>query len=117
MKGQTVTHAQPGLERWQRASRSSAAFSLVELLITLALILIMAVMLTGRGSNSRQKRDMKACAKNLQNIYTALTIYAADNSGQYPFLASARSSEEPLSQLVPRSTSVTETFTCPGLGS
>ncbi|MBA4148237.1 MAG: type II secretion system protein [Verrucomicrobia bacterium] len=89
-------------------------FSLIELMITMALILIMAAMLAGRGSGSRQNRDLAKCEKNLQSIFTALTIYSSDNAGRYPFVSNAKTSEEPLSLLVPRSTTVTEMFICPG---
>ena len=54
------------------------------------------------------------CQKNLQNIYLALSIYASDNKGRYPFVPGAVTAEEPLSLLVPRSTVVTEMFVCPG---
>jgi prepilin-type processing-associated H-X9-DG protein len=63
---------------------------------------------------SNQQRQIANCQKNLQNIYVALNIYAADNKGNYPFAKEAKTSEAPLSLLVPRSTSVTEMFICPG---
>lgn len=94
--------------------RSCAGFSLVELLITLALILIMSVMLYGRGSRSYQHRQLAACEKNLQSIYVALNIYAADNKDFYPAVTGAGTAEAPLSLLVPRCTTGTEIFICPG---
>lgn len=97
-----------------RKLRSSSGFSLLEMLITLALIIIMAVMLLGRGSKSRQERDLLSCQKNLQSIHTALTIYSADNQGRFPYQANAPDSEAPLSLLIPRSTTETEIFICPG---
>ena len=84
------------------------------MLITLALILIMSVMLYGFGSRSHQQKQKQACAKNLQNIYLALDIYAKENNGVLPFVAGAPSSEAPLSQLVPRCTVASEIFICPG---
>lgn len=89
-------------------------FSLVELLITLALMIIMVVMFTSRGSQSYQQRQLAACSKNLQQIYVAMSLYATDNQGRYPILASAVTSEGPLSLLVPKGTTDTEIFTCPG---
>lgn len=91
-----------------------AGFSLIEMLITLALILIMATMLYGFGSRSHQKTQKQACEKNLQNIYLALDIYSKENSGRLPFVTNATSSEAPLSQLVPRYTVASEIFICPG---
>ena len=90
------------------------AFSLLELLITTALILIMFVMLYGHSSSTHQRRQKQACQQNLQTIYVALQIYANDEDGSFPAKTNAQTSEEPLSLLVPRYTSVTEHFICPG---
>lgn len=94
--------------------RSDAGFSLIEMLITLALILIMFTMLYGFGSRSHQKTQKQACEKNLQNIYLALDIYSKENQERLPFVTNAVSSEAPLSQLVPRYTVASEIFICPG---
>jgi prepilin-type processing-associated H-X9-DG protein len=91
-----------------------SAFSLLELLITVILILILSMMMMGRGMFSDQKRQLADCQKNLQNIYVALSVYSADNKGSYPFVKEAQTAEAPLSLLVPRSTTVTEMFVCPG---
>lgn len=90
------------------------AFSLLELLITMALILIMFVMLYGHSSGSHQRRQKQACQQNLQTIYVALQIYGNDHDGLFPARTDAQTAEEPLSLLVPRYTSVTEHFICPG---
>lgn len=101
--------------RFPTSERSGQrGFSLLELLITAVLLLILSFMMMGRGMWSDQKRELMTCQKNLQNIYVALNIYAADNKGNYPIVSNAETSEAPLSLLVPRSTSVTEMFICPG---
>lgn len=103
------------VRRWRQPKLIRArGFSLVELLITLALMIIMIVMFTSRGSQSYQQQQLAACSKNLQQIYVALSLYATDNQGRYPMLPSATSSEGPLSLLVPKGTTDTEMFTCPG---
>jgi prepilin-type N-terminal cleavage/methylation domain-containing protein len=91
------------------------AFSLVELLIVLALLLILTVMGTNHLTTSAQKRELASCAGNLQKIYLAMSLYREDN-GAYPCLANAQTSEEPLSLLVPKCTTDTEIFICPGSG-
>ncbi len=90
------------------------AFSFVELLCVLAILLILVALMAGRGSGSRQRRDLVTCAQNLQTIFTALTIYAAENKSSFPVAANAQTSEIPLSLLVPRCTTETEIFICPG---
>ena len=97
-----------------RGPRRPAAFSLIELLITLALICIMSVMLYGFGSASHQRSQKKLCADNLQKIFLALQIYANDDGGKLPFKTNAVTSEEPLTELVPHYTADTSIFICPG---
>ncbi len=95
-------------------STAPGGFSLVELLITVALIIILFVLLWGRSSRSYQREQKLACQRNLQSIYVALQIYAGDFKDSFPVRADAKSSEEPLGLLVPRYTTVTSPFICPG---
>ncbi|HZQ48203.1 MAG TPA: type II secretion system protein, partial [Verrucomicrobiae bacterium] len=89
-------------------------FSLIELLIVVAIIFVLFTLYFSSGSRSYQARQIAACEKNLQTIYVALKTYAMDNNDRLPTLANAKTSEPPLSQLVPRYTTGTEFFTCPG---
>jgi hypothetical protein len=66
------------------------------------------------GSSSYQERQKKACRENLRKIFVAMQIYADDNNGTYPLTPGAKTSEEPLSMLVPRYTVDTGSFICPG---
>src|SRR6185436_6216943 len=98
----------------QRPQPAARGFSLLELLLTLAIMMVLFVMLYGSGSRSAQSRRKAACQKNLQTIYIALQIYSGEFNEQFPARPGARSSEGPLSLLVPKYTSVTEPFICPG---
>lgn len=89
-------------------------FSLIELLVVMALILILFTMYWSSGSKNFQLKQMTQCSKNLQFIHLALRTYASDNNDRLPQLDTAKTSEPVLSQLVPRSTTSTEYFTCPG---
>jgi len=91
-----------------------SGFSLIEMLITLALILVIFTMMYSFSSRSHQQTRKEMCAKNLQTIYLALDIYSKENNGTLPFLADAKTSEAPLSTLVPRYTVASEAFVCPG---
>lgn len=95
-------------------SRAAAGFSLVELLVVFALLLILSTLYWGSTSASRQRQLQSSCAKNLQKAYVAMDIYANDHTGAFPQVAGARSSEEALDVLVPRYTSDTSVFICPG---
>jgi len=94
--------------------RRPFAFSLIEMLCTMAILLILFVLMWGRGASGFQKQQKAACRKNLLTLYMALDLYAKENKGAYPALKGAESSEGPLSLLVPRYTTTLEPFICPG---
>jgi prepilin-type N-terminal cleavage/methylation domain-containing protein/prepilin-type processing-associated H-X9-DG protein len=89
-------------------------FSLVELLVCVAISLIGYVLLFGGGSEQGQARRKAACTANLEQMQIALSVYATEHDGAYPVTPAATSSEAPLSELVPRYTSDTSIFVCPG---
>jgi prepilin-type N-terminal cleavage/methylation domain-containing protein/prepilin-type processing-associated H-X9-DG protein len=95
-------------------ARQTRAFSMIELLVTVLIILVLFTMYWGGNSNSRQKGRMTACQKNLQNIFIAMQIYANEHSAKFPAKTDSKLSEEPLDRLVPHYTSDTATFICPG---
>lgn len=91
-------------------------FSLLELLLTMVIIAILFLAMNSHQSQVNQDKQSIACQANLRNIHLALEVYAAENRGRLPYVQGATSSDEPLSLLVPRSTSMTEVFICPGSG-
>ena len=93
---------------------SPAGFSLVELLITLALLLIISTMYFGFSSPNRQRSAKQNCQANLRKIFLAQEIYAHDNAGRFPVVAGATTSEVPLDLLVPRYSVDRAIFICPG---
>jgi prepilin-type N-terminal cleavage/methylation domain-containing protein len=97
-----------------RRCRPDTGFTLVELLITLALLSVMSVMLYGFASASHQRSQKKLCADNLQKIYLAMQIYANDFGGRLPQDTNALTSEQVLGELVPKYTADTSIFICPG---
>jgi len=115
LSGQSGCSRANGL-RGGRPETSSAdpGFSLVELLVILALMIVLFVMMWGFTSESHQHAAQRACQQNLEKIYVALQIYANDFSGQLPVITNAETSEAPLSLLVPHYTVDTSIFICPG---
>lgn len=93
-----------------------AGFSLIELLIVVGLIVVLTVMSQGALSARRQKGMKAVCAEHLQKLYVSLSLYANDHHGAFPLVTNARTSSQALSTLVPRYTSETRTFRCPGIG-
>jgi len=91
-----------------------SAFSLIELLVTVAIILILSSLYFGPNTANRQQALKRACQKNLEKIYVSMEIYANEHGGKFPEVSGARTSEEALDVLVPKYTSDTSPFICPG---
>ena len=94
--------------------RATAGFSLVEMIITLAIMLILAWLMYGFASGSHQRTQKQLCADNLQKIYLALQVYANDYAGILPAKTNVLTSEPVLDVLVPKYTADTAIFICPG---
>jgi competence protein ComGC len=95
-------------------NRKRTAFSLIELLLVVLIICVLTIFSMSRLNSTSCDKIKAGCQNNLQKIYLSVSIYANDNRGQFPFLKGATTSEEPLSLLVPRCTTLTEMFICPG---
>jgi prepilin-type N-terminal cleavage/methylation domain-containing protein/prepilin-type processing-associated H-X9-DG protein len=92
----------------------TAGFSLIELLITVAIILVLTTLYFSPNNANRQQSLKRACQKNLEKIYVSMEIYANEHGGEFPAVSGARTSEEALDVLVPKYTSDTSQFICPG---
>jgi len=94
-------------------NKGSFAFSLLELLVVVAIALLLTTMYWGSHSNTRAKEQQTACLNNLQKLHIALEIYSNEQNGKFPSLAGARTSEEPLDLLVPKFNADLSLFICP----
>lgn len=112
--GTAIFRYKTGMKILQRVKKKLAAFSLVELLITLALMAVLSAMLYGFASAKHQRNQKELCADNLQKIYLALQIYANDFGGRLPENTNAQTSEAVLNLLVPKYSADTSIFICPG---
>jgi len=90
-----------------------SGFSLIELLATVAIILILVTLYWGPNSTSRQRALQTSCRKNLEKLYLAVDLYASDHRRQFPVVSGAATSAQALDPLVPRYTSDTALFICP----
>jgi prepilin-type N-terminal cleavage/methylation domain-containing protein len=99
----------------QCPSTNNAAFSLIELLVVLAVVLVLTTMYWNHGPSKRDI-DLGSCRQNLEKIYLAMQIYTHDNGDKYPVSTNAVTSEDALALLVPHYTSDTAIFICPAIG-
>ena len=60
------------------------AFTLLELLVSIAIIAILAALLINIFSQGGESAHRAACVSNLRAIHTAVNRYAADNNGAIP---------------------------------
>ena len=90
------------------------AFSLVEMLAVVAIMLILFVAMFGFSSRSHQQTQQKSCLKNLQMIHVALEIFSGDHDGVFPVQPDAATSEAALAPLIPKYIAATAPFICPG---
>jgi prepilin-type N-terminal cleavage/methylation domain-containing protein len=61
----------------------SRAFTLIELMIVIAIIAILAAILIPNFAHARAESQTSACEDNEKGIATAMEEYAVDNAGQY----------------------------------
>ena len=64
--------------------RPSAGFTLVELLVVIAMIAILAVLLLPTLTRAKQKSQQAACLSNLKQIGLAFAVYLGDHSDFFP---------------------------------
>ncbi|MFA5506354.1 MAG: prepilin-type N-terminal cleavage/methylation domain-containing protein [Vulcanimicrobiota bacterium] len=64
--------------------RKNTGFTLIELMIVIAIIAILAAILVPNMVRARSRSQLTACTTNLRNIATALEMYNVDFSGRYP---------------------------------
>jgi prepilin-type processing-associated H-X9-DG protein len=80
----------------------------------MVIIFILFTLFISAGSKNAQEKRLATCMNNLQNIYAAMKTFDQDNNGTLPAVAGAQTSEATLSRLVPKYTTGTEFFICPG---
>jgi len=89
-------------------------FSLIELLITLAIMLILFTMMYGFGWKRNQMTQKQRCQGNMQKVFIGLQIYANEHDERFPWVTNAMSSEDAFDVLVPKYAADTAVFICPG---
>lgn len=92
--------------------RRRQAFTLIELMIAIAIIAILAAILIPNFKKARIRSQLTTCATNCKNVATALEVYSVDYGGRYPHLSGGAG----LNQLVVHG-NIGRIPTCPAAGS
>lgn len=101
------------------SKRTSKGFTLIELMIVIAIIAVLAAILVPNFMRARAQSQLAACEGNLKNSGTAVAMYGTDNNGNAPGAnASVSGSFGAGSAATLLSPTYLQTFpTCPGNGS
>src|SRR6478736_6202846 len=67
------------------ASKPTRAFTLVELLVVIAVIALLAAMLFPALASAREKGRRTVCLSNVRQVGIAIQMYAQDNEGRIPY--------------------------------
>jgi len=67
-----------------RRRLSVSAFTLIELMIAIAIIAILAAILIPNFKKARARAQLTTCSTNCKNVATALEVYSVDFDGRYP---------------------------------
>jgi type II secretory pathway pseudopilin PulG len=66
------------------SENQSLAFTLVELVVTVAVVAILVALLLPAVARSKAKAKETLCTSNLRQIYSGLHLYLPDNGGRFP---------------------------------
>lgn len=67
-----------------RTQKSVAAFTLIELLAVVAVVLLLLSLLVPTLSSARKRANLVPCMNNLRQLYSLCLGYAGDNNGSLP---------------------------------
>lgn len=84
MNTRMISRSSVGVVRRFPAQASRVAFTLLELLIVLAILGVIASMVVPNVLGTQKKANIKATESSIHGLEQALKLYAVDNAGAYP---------------------------------
>jgi len=83
----------------KRRNRAGAAFTLVEMLVTIVIIILLAGIATMGYLRAQRMARSANCMRQLQSIGSALNVHLVDTGSIMPEMAAARDSRKPPTEL------------------
>lgn len=65
--------------------RRAHGFTLIEIMIVLAIVAILALIIIPNNTRSRARANVVSCKENLKTMAAAVHMFASDNEGRLPF--------------------------------
>jgi prepilin-type N-terminal cleavage/methylation domain-containing protein/prepilin-type processing-associated H-X9-DG protein len=78
-----------------KAAKRTRAFTLVEMLVSVVIIALLAVLALPVVSTYRNSAQQAKCVANMRAVGAGLTVAAAENDGRYPALGYSAQSQSP----------------------
>lgn len=72
-------------------------FTLLELLVTIAIVASLAALLVPAASNMKEGANQSKCLGNLRQLASAIQLYAAENDNRFPIYPAAAAPDPPVS--------------------
>jgi prepilin-type N-terminal cleavage/methylation domain-containing protein/prepilin-type processing-associated H-X9-DG protein len=82
-------------------ARNHCGFSFIELMISMAVVLVLAAVVLGPTKDAVRKKQLASCAETLRKLNLSLALYANEHDGCFPALEGAKTSGDALRLLVP----------------
>ena len=79
------------------------AFTLIEVLVVIAIIALLLALLMPSLSRARQQARLVVCSNNLRSMWTGVLAYALENRDRVPYLEDVPDGEDPFSKAYPTS--------------
>ena len=73
------------------------AFTLIEVLVVIAIIALLLALLMPSLSRARQQARLVVCSNNLRSMWTGVLAYALENRDRVPYLEDVPDGEDPFS--------------------